>query len=69
MATTASGKKEIYGPNKLPLLWMMLTGGIAGSIAEVYYFISRLQLFLLIQQRLDYNCKGKVDKLLNILVC
>lgn len=26
-----------YSPNNLPLGVMMLTGGIAGSIAEVYF--------------------------------
>lgn len=28
-------RKERYSPNNLPLWAMMLTGGVAGSIAEV----------------------------------
>ena len=47
---------------KIPLWVQMLTGGIAGSIAEVIFFktlilMYRLQQFPSIQQRLDYKFK------------
>ena len=69
MTTTAFGKKEKYAPNKLPLGWMMLTGGIAGSIAEVNIFSSRLPPFLSTQQKLDCNYKDNKGKHLNIPEC
>jgi hypothetical protein len=67
--STAFGKKELYSPSKLPLLVMMLTGGVAGSIAEVYSILYRLLLFLLIQLKLDYNYKDKADKHPSIQEC
>lgn len=60
---TTTTLKEKWSSNKLPLPWMMLTGGIAGSIAEVSEYTSRLPPFHSIQPKLECSCKDKKDKL------
>ncbi len=47
-----------YSPNNLPLGVMMLTGGVAGSIAEVHLCQLRLSPFHSILPKSDYKFKA-----------
>ena len=57
-------KKEKYSPSNLPLGIMMLTGGLAGSIAEVLTTLFRFSPSHSIQPRLD--CRFRVELVLRL---
>lgn len=69
MTSSPTLHKEKYSPNKLPLLWMMLTGGLAGSIAEVTRVLFRSPQFHSTRPRSGCNFKDKKGRQSSTKVC